>query len=88
MARHPSEPLTSGPKYRVAPGQCFHDGWVMHYGLDHPQAPAGQTDGAEVYWDGEPGDNLIPINAEAKAMKARVSKMKAAPMIEQGEQAA
>lgn len=32
-------------------------------------------DGAEVEYDGEPGDNLEPINAEAKKAKERAGKV-------------
>ncbi len=52
----------TGPRYKVA-GK-FYDNWQMH------------EDGAEVTYKGEPGDNLIPINAEAKARKKAAATIK------------
>ncbi len=51
------------PTYTVAPEAKFWDGMVMH--------EAGETG---IPYDGEPGDNLIPENAEAKARKKMVGK--------------
>jgi len=44
---------TAAPRYRVK--GSFFDNWQMH------------EDGAEVEYLGEPGENLIPLNAAAKA---------------------
>ena len=46
------------PMYRV--NGSFFDNWVMH------------EDGAEVPYDGEPGENLIPLNEEAEEAKKKV----------------
>ena len=42
-------------RFKVAPGHKFYDNWTM------------QEEGAEVVYEGDPGENLIPLNAEAKA---------------------
>ena len=48
--------------YRVAAGHTFYDGERL------------QEAGAEVPYDHDPGENLIPLNAEAKAAKAHMGK--------------
>lgn len=63
------------PRYRVADGALFYGPMMstpglskMHYGKGHPECPADWTpEGAEVEYDGLPGENLVPLNAEAKA---------------------
>ena len=53
------------PKYRVVGN--FYDNWRMH------------ENGEEVEYGGDPGENLEPLNAEAKKAKERALKMQPAP---------
>ena len=62
------------PLYKVADGHLFYGPSranpalsQMHYGKNHPEAPGTWTpESAEVEYDGLPGENLVPLNAEAK----------------------
>ena len=47
--------------YRVTAGQTFYDGVQL------------QEAGAQVPYDHDPGENLVPLNAEAKAAWKRVN---------------
>jgi hypothetical protein len=58
-------------RYKVIGG--FFDGFALH------------GDGDEVSYKGEPGDNLEPLNAEAKVAKARVGKMARPQPLEEDE---
>lgn len=55
------------PLYEVAPGQKFYDNWKMHEAGD------------KVEYDGATGENLVPVNAEAKKAKAAAGKGVTAP---------
>lgn len=57
------------PQYRVAPGHKFFDNMRMHDLTDQHYDPK-----TVIEYEGEPGENLIPINAEAKKAKERVGK--------------
>jgi hypothetical protein len=61
------------PKYRVV-GSFYHED-VMH------------QDGAEVDYDGTPGENLEPLNAEAKKAKERAGKVSAVQPLDSDERA-
>ena len=59
----------AAPLYRVAPGHKFWDGMIMHDLADPKYDPK-----TVFPYEGEPGENLIPMNAEAKKAKERGGK--------------
>ncbi len=61
------------PQYEVAPGWKFYDNMRMHEA------------GAKVTYLGEPGENLIPLNAEAKKAKERSGKVTPAKPLDAAE---
>lgn len=68
------------PQYKLALGHKFFDNMRMH-DLTDPQYDPNTV----IEFGGEPGENLIPLNAEAKEAKKRSGKVQPAKPLDADE---